>query len=252
LNAARARREAGPTRAERQASTRAALLRSASHEICEHGLDGASIDHIATEAGYTKGAFYANFTSKEDLFLAMLDEKFGAEMARLEAALAGSGEAVDVARTAADDLLSYIDRDPEWPRLYQEFAVHAARNDAFRVQFAARQRAVRERMAELFARWTAALGIEPILPHADVAAMSFVMADGFLLDRIIDPELDDGLYATMCEVFLRGLMAMTEERAHGDCGSLAGRRPVAGAEGGGTTGPMSPSGASSRSTITGA
>jgi AcrR family transcriptional regulator len=211
LSAARARRAAGPTRAERQAATREALLRSASHEISEHGLDGASIDHIATEAGYTKGAFYANFTSKEDLFLAMLDEKFGTEMRRLEAVLAGGGEAVDVARTAADDLLSYLDRDPEWPRLYQELAVHAARNDAFREEFAARQRAVRERMAELFARWTAALGIEPVLPHRDIAAMNFFMADGFLLDRIIDPELDNGLYATMCEVFLRGLMAMTGE-----------------------------------------
>jgi AcrR family transcriptional regulator len=216
LNAARARRGAGPTRAERQAATRAALLRSASHEICEHGLDGASIDHIATEAGYTKGAFYANFTSKEDLFLAMLDEKFGTELQRLEAALARPGEAVDVGRTAAEDLLSYVDRDPEWPRLYQEFSVHAARNDAFRAEFAARQRAVRERMAELFARWTTTLGIEPALAHADIAAMIFCMADGFLADRIIDPELDDSLYATMCVVFLRGLMAMTEERQAGD------------------------------------
>ncbi len=206
------RRGAGPTRAERQASTRAALLRSASRSICARGMDGASIDHIAAEAGYTKGAFYANFSSKEDMFLAILDEKFGEELARLEEVLAGPGEAVDLARTAAGDLLSYIDRDPEWPRLYQEFAVHAARNEAFRVEFAARQRAVRARIAELFARWTAALGIEPTLPHEDVAAMTFFMADGFLLDRILDPELDDGLYATMSEVFLRGLIAMVQER----------------------------------------
>ncbi len=175
-------------------------------------MDGASIDHIAADAGYTKGAFYANFASKEEMFLAILDEKFADEMERLEAALAGPGEAVDVARTAADDLISYVDRDPEWPRLYQEFAVHAARNEAFREEFAARLRAVRERIAELYADWTAALGIEPALPHADVAAMTVFIADGFLLDRIIDPELDRGLYATMCEVFLRGLMAMTEER----------------------------------------
>lgn len=211
MSAAGARRAPGPTRAERQAITRAALLRSASHEICEHGLDGASIDHIAAEAGYTKGAFYANFASKQDMFLAMLDEKVGEELERLETALARTGETVDVARMAAEDLLSYIDRDPEWPRLYQEFAVYAARNDAFREEFATRQRAVRARMAELFERWTRALQIEPALPHTDIAAMNFFMADGFLLDRIIDPELDDGLYATMCEVFLRGLMAMTAE-----------------------------------------
>jgi AcrR family transcriptional regulator len=212
LNATDVRRAARPTRGERQAATRAALLRSASRSICEHGMDGASIDRIAAQAGYTKGAFYANFASKEDLFLVILDEKFAAELERLEAAMDGSGEPADAARQAAEEFLSYVDRDPEWPRLYQEFAAHAARNDAFRAEFAARQRALRDRMADVFARWASAFDVEPALSHADVAAMTLFMADGFLLDRIIDPELDNGLYTTMCEVFLRGLVAMAEER----------------------------------------
>jgi AcrR family transcriptional regulator len=210
LSAIRGRREAGPTRVERRTATRAALLRSASRSICELGMDGASIDHIAAQAGYTKGAFYAHFASKEELFLVILDEKFAAELQRIETAMAGSGEAADEARQAAEAFLVYINRDPEWPRLYQEFAAHAARNDAFRAELAARQRALRARIAEVFARWASAFDVEPHLPHADVAAMTFFMADGFLLDRIIDPELDDGLYATMCEVFLRGLIAMAE------------------------------------------
>jgi AcrR family transcriptional regulator len=199
------------TRIERQAVTRAALLRSASRLICEHGMDGASIDRIAAKAGYTKGAFYANFASKEEMFLVILDEKFAAELERLEAAIDGSGEPADEARQAAEGFLNYVDRDPEWPRLYQEFATHAARNDQFRAEFAARQRSLRARMAEVFARWAAMYGVEPVLPHADIAAMTHFMADGFLLDRIIDPELDNGLYATMCEVFLRGLVAMGED-----------------------------------------
>jgi len=199
------------TRAERQAATRAALLRSASRTICELGLHGASIDRIAAEAGYTKGAFYANFASKEDLFLTVLDEKFAAELERLEAAMAGAREPVVEARQAAEEFLLYIDRDPQWPRLYQEFAAHAARDEGFREELAARQRALRARMAEVFERWSASLGIAPALPHADVAAMTFFIADGFLLDRIIDPELDDDLYATVCEVFLRGLAAMSQE-----------------------------------------
>jgi AcrR family transcriptional regulator len=212
LSPTTARRGARLTRGERQAATRAALLRSASHSICEHGIQGASIDRIAAQAGYTKGAFYANFASKEELFLVMLDEKFAAELERLEAAMAGSDEPADEARKAAQEFVTYVNRDPEWPRLYQEFAAHAARNDEFRAEFAARQRALRARMADVFARWTSALGVEPVLPHADVAAMTFIMADGFLLDRIIDPGLDDGLYTTMCEVFLRGLAAIAEGR----------------------------------------
>jgi AcrR family transcriptional regulator len=198
------------TRAERQAATRDALLRAASHLIGALGIHGASIDRIAAAAGYTKGAFYANFTSKEELFLVMLDQKFDAELERLETAMPGSGEPAQEARQAAEQFLSFLDRDPEWPRLYQEFAAHAARNEQFRAEFADRQRALRARMAELFTRWAAAYGVQPPLPPEEVAAMTFVMADGFLIDRIIDPELDDGLYAAMIETFLAGLMGMAE------------------------------------------
>ncbi len=212
MSATGARRGARPTRSERQAATRAALLRAASRSICTHGMHGASIDRIAEEAGYTKGAFYANFESKEELFLVMLDEKFAAELERIDSAMAGSGEPAAEVRQAAGEFLFNIDRDPEWPRLYQEFAAHAARNDAFRAEFAARQRALRARMADVFARWAAAIELEPALPHGDVATIAFFMTDGFLLDRIIDPELDDGLYTTMFEVFLRGLAAMAEPR----------------------------------------
>ena len=212
----RAARGGRPTRGERQAATRAALLRAASRLICGRGMDGASIDRIAAEAGYTKGAFYANFASKEELFLVVLDEKFASELERLKDAIANAGKPSEAARQAAEGFLVVVDRDPEWPRLYQEFAAHAARNEGFREELAARQRALRERLAEVFARWTSTFDIEPAVPHADVAAMTFFMADGFLLTRIIDPELPDRLYATMCEVFLRGLIAMAQEALQSD------------------------------------
>jgi AcrR family transcriptional regulator len=174
-------------------------------------MERASIDLIAAEAGYTKGAFYANFASKEDLFLAMLDERFAAELERLEVSMAGRGEPAEEARQAAEDFLGYVNSDPQWPRLYQEFAAYAARNHAFREEFAARQRALRARMAEVFARWASAFDVEPPIPPVDVAAMTFFMADGFLLDRVLDPRLDDRLYGTMVEVFLRGLLEMARE-----------------------------------------
>jgi AcrR family transcriptional regulator len=206
---ARARTGTVPTRAERQRATRAALLQAATRSICEHGMDGASIDHIAADAGYTKGAFYANFASKEELFLVILDEKFAAEIARLEATMIGSEQPLEEARHAAEDFLAYVVSDPEWPRLYQEFAMHAARDEAFRVEFAARQRALRARLADVFAGWTAKLGIDSAFPPADVAAMTAFMADGFLLQRTIDPEIDQGLYGGMFEIFLTGLATMS-------------------------------------------
>lgn len=196
----------GLTRLQRSDATRTALLRSASRTICEQGMQGASIDRIAAEAGYTKGAFYAHFASKEDMFLTLLDEHFAAELQRMDAELTGAEEPMQEARRAAEGFLAHIDSDPQWRRLYQEFANHAARNDAFRAQFATRQRDLRARMAAVFTRWATDLGLAPTVAPTDVAAMTLFMADGFLLNRTIDPDLGNELYTSMLEVFVRGLI----------------------------------------------
>lgn len=195
------------TRAERQASTRAALLRSASRVICRRGMQGASIDAIAADAGYTKGAFYANFDSKQDLFLAMLEQKFGAALADLEAAMPGAGVPETEAHNAAERFLAYADSDPEWPRLYQEFAALAARDEPFRERLAARVGELRARMAKVFEHWAASYGVKPTLAPVEVAAMTFFMADGFLLHRLIEPALEEWLYPKMVDIFLQGLLA---------------------------------------------
>lgn len=204
------RRASRQNRIERSDATRSALLASASRLIRELGMHGASIDRIAADAGYTKGAFYSHFASKEDMFLVVLDEHFAAEIARLDAALVGAGHPAQEARQAAEGFLAKVDADPNWRGLYQEFALHATRNEAFRLEFVARQRDLRERMAAVFSRWVADRGVTPTVAPSDVAAMTFFMADGFLLDRLVDPELDDALYGRMIEVFLHGLVALTQ------------------------------------------
>ena len=140
----------------------------------------------------------------------MLDEHFATELARLDAVLRGTG--IRPRRPAPRPMTSSSTSTPtrEWRRLYQEFCTHAARNEAFRIEFAARQRDLRARMASVFARWASSYGVTPPVPPADVAAMTFFMADGFLLDQIIDPELDAGLYGRMFEVFMHGLVAMSD------------------------------------------
>jgi AcrR family transcriptional regulator len=195
------------TRAEKQQRTRGALLRSASKLFCRRGLEGTSVVEVAEDAGYTKGAFYANFKSKEELFLVMLDEKFSRELERIDRALAGTGDADQEARTAAAEYIHFAS-DQEWPRLYFEFAAHAARNEEFRQELATRQRAMRERLVKVYERWSADFPADPPLPLADIAAMTYFMADGFLVDRLIEPELSEDLYTRMLEVFFKGLQAM--------------------------------------------
>ena len=199
------------TRAEKQARTRAALLESASRTASRHGLEGASIDRIAAGAGYTKGAFYANFQSKEELFLAMLDARFEQELERLDRILSGEGAPDEQARRASVEAIRRAGGDPEWHRLYFEFVAYAARHEDFRRELAARHRALRERLAEIFDRWAAEFPAEPPLPMPAIAAMTDFMFDGFMVDKLIDPELDEELYATLVAVFFRGLQAIATD-----------------------------------------
>jgi AcrR family transcriptional regulator len=202
------------TRREKQQRTRRSLLEAASEMFCRHGLDGASIDDVAQAAGYTKGAFYANFKSKEELFLVMLDERYSEELERLDRALAGTHEAQEEALAAATDFIHFA-TDEEWQRLAFQFLAYAARNEAFRQELATRQRAMRERMAKIFERWHKGFGNEPALPIEDITAMTFFMADGFLAGRVIEPDLPDELYTTMIGVFLRGLQSLSDEQQQG-------------------------------------
>jgi AcrR family transcriptional regulator len=191
---------------EQQERTRGALLRAASRLFCRRGLEGTSIDEIADAAGYTKGAFYANFKSKEELFLVMLDKKFAQELERLDRTLAGTDDPDQEARTAAADFIHFAS-DDEWPRLYFQFAAHAARNEEFRQELATRQRAMRERLVKVYERWVKDYGADPPLPVDDIAAMTYFMADGFLVGHLIEPGLDEDLYPTMLSVFFKGLAA---------------------------------------------
>jgi AcrR family transcriptional regulator len=196
------------TRGEKQAETRSALLRSAAKLFRSRGLVGTSVEQIAHDAGYTKGAFYSNFGSKEELYLVMLDERFAEQLDALDRRLSGTSDPDAQARHAADGFIRSFRGDEDWKRLYFEFVAHAMRDERFREELAKRHRALRARLTEILRGWAGAFVAEPPMPYEDIAAITDILSDGFLLDRMVDPDLDEDLYATMVAVFVRGLQAM--------------------------------------------
>src|SRR5215467_2544160 len=68
-------------RQERTEITRARLIQSAEKAFARDGFEAAKLEEIAADAGYTRGAFYANFDSKEDLFFALLDREVSSRIA---------------------------------------------------------------------------------------------------------------------------------------------------------------------------
>lgn len=197
------------TRKEKQAHTRACLMQSAATVFARRGLQQASIDEVAEDAGYTKGAFYANFKSKEELFLAMLDERFTQRIEGIESVIAGEGSTAEKARRAGDNFVQGLSADREWERLFFEFSAYAARDDDFREELVTRYRTMRDRMAAALESHSEGLGKEATLPYDQVALMVSVMANGFALEKLLEGEaVPDELYGTMLTVFFAGLEAL--------------------------------------------
>jgi AcrR family transcriptional regulator len=198
------------TRKESQARTRSKLLEAAGKVFACRGLERATVDEVASEAGYTKGAFYANFKSKEDLFLAMLDERFGKRLDEIDRVMESGAPVEDQARQAGRDFSEYLASDPEWSRLFFEFAVQAMRDEEFRQQLVTRHRTVRSRIAEGFEAHAETVGGELPIPAEQVAMMTHAMADGFALARILEPEdVPDDMFGTMLAVFFAGLATLS-------------------------------------------
>jgi AcrR family transcriptional regulator len=198
------------TRKESQARTRSRLLEAAGRVFARRGMERATVDEVASEAGYTKGAFYANFKSKEDLFLAMLDERFGKRLEDIERVLDSDATVSEQARQAGRDFTEYLASDPEWSRLFFAFAVQAMRDEGFRQELVTRHRTIRSRIAQGFEAHSDTIGGELPIPAEHVAMMTYAMADGFALARILEPEdVPDDMFATMLEVFFTGLATLS-------------------------------------------
>ena len=202
------------TRDERRAHTRTCLMEAAGRIFSSRGLQQASIDEVAEEAGFTKGAFYANFRSKEELFLAMLDERFAQRLDEIERVLATDDTLEDQTRQVGAGTVAAMRSDPEWERLFFEFAAYAARNDEFREELVTRYRSLREAIAGALGAAKERHGQRPALALDQVSLMLFAISNGFALEQLLEPDaVDDELYGQMLLVFFTGLAALSEQRA---------------------------------------
>jgi AcrR family transcriptional regulator len=132
------------------------------------------------------------------LLLAVLDERFAERLADIERVFASADDPQRQALRAGEDFTRVLAADREWQRLFFELALHAAGDEAFRVELVARYRAMRERIATLLERRIAELGIEPPMPVADIALMAFAMANGVALEAMLEPEqVSDDLLGRM-------------------------------------------------------
>ncbi len=118
------------------------LLRSARKIFTREGFEAARIEDIASDAGHTRGAFYAHFASKEDLFFALLEQQAMVNTERIRALLEGCSDPQERLRKLRD---FYAERvaDRHWAVLALEFKLFAIRHPRMRAKFAEAHRRVR-------------------------------------------------------------------------------------------------------------
>src|SRR3712207_3325844 len=132
------------TRAERQARTRDDLVDAAERLFIAHGFHATSVDAIADEAGYTKGAVYSNFAAKEDLFFAVYERRAAAAVAAGEAAVDAAPDPITGIERLSRAGIDRRGRDDGWLAVFFEFWAHVLRHPELRQRFAAIHRSVIE------------------------------------------------------------------------------------------------------------
>jgi AcrR family transcriptional regulator len=141
------------TQAERRHETREQVLSAASRVFARNGFHATSLDAVAEEAGFSRGAVYYNFADKEQLFLELLDRRCAERARDIREVFAGGGDDIagtsEQAQLAAKHALEAMIGDPEWRALYLEFLAHAARDKSFRRAFARRTDEMRAALEEV-------------------------------------------------------------------------------------------------------
>jgi len=174
------------TREESRERTREHLLEAARIAVARNGYDGTSIADIAEAAGFSKGAFFSNFESKEALLLELLRRHKEQDIATLGRIL-GEVEQNKDATSALDRYLEGLGGDVDWARLDIELQLHAARNPTFAADYGALQSQTRSSLAHLIAALFEKAGKRPPASPDDMANLFMALVYGLVLQRTRDP-----------------------------------------------------------------
>ena len=193
-------------RSERKAQTREELLAAARTVFLRRGFHGATLDEIADEAGYTKGAVYSNFVGKDDLYLALLATHYDGRVEAYAGMLLDEATFDDAVRAVGGFMVAADAREPDWLPTLAEFVAHAARNESLRRRYVR----VREEFLAAIASVITALcerhALELRVPALEAARASSVLARGYSAERRLDPEAaSSDVFIELHAAFMRGL-----------------------------------------------
>jgi AcrR family transcriptional regulator len=178
--------------ADRTRATRRKLLDAAKRIFAKDGFEAARLEDIAAGAGYTRGAFYANFKSKEDIFFALFEEWVRERIESVTKALrrhSNLTEKLVAVRTHYAELAT----DRRLVLISMEFKLFALRHPEAHARLRSRHRRIRASFGELFSELMGALGKTIPIAYPAASACLGAVSQGLLLEHLLDPKtLSDG------------------------------------------------------------
>lgn len=172
---------------KRRAQTRQRLLDAALEVFAAEGFGRSTVEQICDRAGYTRGAFYSNFSSLNELFLAMWEQRSRAMLDGVRAAATAQNvaEASDV-RAVVETVLGAVPVDDAWYRVTAEFTAHALRNAGLRRMMTEREDAIAATITPIVVAQLARIGRTVPDPEALGQAL-IAVHDGTSTQCLMEP-----------------------------------------------------------------
>ena len=172
--------------AERTEATRGKLLAAAKLIFAKDGFEAARLEDIAASAGYTRGAFYANFESKEDIFFALLEDYVQERIESLTTTLRQHSGALEQL-AALRKHYAEVARDRRLVLISMEFKLYALRHPEAHARLQNLHRRIRASFGKLLSDLLRPLRVAlPIENPAAISACLGSVAEGLLLERLVD------------------------------------------------------------------
>ena len=190
-------------RAESRELTRKRLLDAAERLFARHGFDATSVDDVAEAAGFSKGALYYNFESKDELLEALVERNIADLVTSLESALEGA-HTIEEKLAAAQQLLTEQERHQHGGQLELEVFVQAVRDPKLRRMVRKAYGRMVKAIASLIDEQFSQAGVRPPMP-ADQLAIAIVAGSlGHGLMQALDPDaVPTGLLPSVVALLLR-------------------------------------------------
>ena len=159
--------------------------------VAARGIAGSTFDHVAGEAGVSRGLLHYYFGTKEQLLIEVVRREADIRTERLEDAIEAASDAEDVLDALVRSFEDWLGDGPA-PVMIFEMLTLAQRNEEIAAELALLGRRTRSHLADALERKRAG-GVLSLRVDPELAAMFlFALADGVVVRRLSEPELDLG------------------------------------------------------------